>query len=140
MDNLKMVYSNFNPETGISTVTLANRTGNYTATTKLHKDDIPYSSHYAGCRFAELKAWNKYYRKQSQILSHKIKVMEEYYDLISHMREFNSKSVEASKARRMIYELKDKKKNYDKLAVAVKISFKSAIKERDEICRKKKEN
>ena len=69
---MKLVYSNFDKETGISTVILQNRNGRYIGTARLHPEDK--GSEIAGCSLAEKRAWINYYK--SEIKRDKIKLKE----------------------------------------------------------------
>lgn len=60
------LYSDFNAETGQSTVTIQNKYGIYTGTAQVHPDDLDYVSRYAGCRIAELRAEIKILKDEIQ--------------------------------------------------------------------------
>lgn len=61
---MKFLYSYFFPQTGESTVALANKDGVYLGTAKLHPDDKNFASEYAGCRLAQRRAWLQYLFKE----------------------------------------------------------------------------
>lgn len=58
----KVYYSNYNPDTGISIVKINTPYGMIEGTAKLHPDDKEVSSKYAGCKYAEMRAWIKYFK------------------------------------------------------------------------------
>lgn len=55
----RLKNSNFDETTGVSTVTISTPYGDFTGTSKLHEDDEHHVSKFAGCRFAEMKAYIK---------------------------------------------------------------------------------
>jgi hypothetical protein len=69
---MKLISSDFNKNTGISTVILQNRNGRYTGTAKLHPEDK--GSEIAGCLLAEKRAWIKYYK--AELKRNKIQLQE----------------------------------------------------------------
>jgi hypothetical protein len=66
----KILSSDYNPETGISTVTLVDQWGTHTATAKLHPEDSDVANMWDGCAAAHYKAELKSMKK-------KIKAMRE---------------------------------------------------------------
>lgn len=63
----------FDPETGISTVTVKTKRGIYTGTAKVHPEDKEIQSKYTGLRVAEMKAMHKAYKdelKREKIILH----------------------------------------------------------------------
>ena len=78
MKSMKIIYSNFDETTGISTVTILTKIGEFTGTSKLHDEDKNISSSFAGCRYAEIRAIIKYHKKklfQDIMLLLKMKMM-----------------------------------------------------------------
>lgn len=60
---MKILYSNFDPQSGESIVTLVNRNGSYTGKAKLHPEDNN-PSNFTGCRLAERRAYIKYLKNE----------------------------------------------------------------------------
>ena len=70
---VKLSNSAFDPETGISTVTVKTKRGTYTGVSKVHPDDKEIQSKYTGLRIAEMKAVRKAYKdelKRERIILH----------------------------------------------------------------------
>ena len=67
----KMIYSNYNPDTGESIVKIRNKYGIFTGVSRLQEEDRPYESSFAGCEYAEMKANISYmkFRKKNFKLS-----------------------------------------------------------------------
>ena len=60
---MKLVLADYNPNTGISRVRIANKYGTYEGIAKTHPEEN-HKSNLAGCYIAELRAWLKFYKKQ----------------------------------------------------------------------------
>lgn len=52
----KILKCNYDKETGKSTITIACRYGEFSASAKVHEEDKPYASRFLGCEIAEKKA------------------------------------------------------------------------------------
>lgn len=61
---MKLIKTEFNKETGVSTVILQDKNGRYEGKAKLHPDDKDNISNYAGYHIAEFRAWIKYLKTQ----------------------------------------------------------------------------
>ena len=67
---MKFISSSYNPETGISSVTMQHMGKKFVGTAKLHPDEKDKGSEYAGCYYAEMRATIlalKYERKIAKI-------------------------------------------------------------------------
>ena len=87
----RLSESNFDPETGISTVTLKSKRGIFTGTAKVHPDDKCVQSKFFGFRTAELKAERKLYKeelKREKIALEAIERMQK--DLEEHLHDTGS--------------------------------------------------
>lgn len=103
---IKMTYSNFDENTGISEVIIMTDIGEFKGTSKLHEEDRNISSHFAGCRYAEMRAIIKYMKQKVKNLQMQIKGLEDFQSNLATRVDYNHNSIENSKARRRIYELK----------------------------------
>lgn len=65
----------FDRETGISEVTIRTDYGEFTGTAKMHPDDTPYASEFAGCSLAERRAYKKYIKARIRECNAQIKVL-----------------------------------------------------------------
>lgn len=59
-NNIKLLYSNFDPDTGISIVRIQTPSGTFKGKARLHPEDKNYASQIAGCQYAEIRATIKY--------------------------------------------------------------------------------
>ena len=67
MNNIKLVYSNYDEETGISTVRIQTPEGTFKGKSRLHPKDKNVGSRYVGCKYAEMRAWIKYYKFMARL-------------------------------------------------------------------------
>lgn len=67
MNNIKLVYSNYDEETGISTVRIQTPEGTFKGKSRLHPKDKNVASRYVGCKYAEMRAWIKYYKFMARL-------------------------------------------------------------------------
>lgn len=79
----KLKYANFDETTGISTVTISTPYGDFTGTSKLREADAKNVSRFAGCTFAEMKAYIKAERAKVKQLKYKKKVLCDYMMTLS---------------------------------------------------------
>ena len=103
---IKLTKSNFDEETGISNVVISTDLGEFNGTSKLHDEDRNISSSFAGCRYAEMKAIIKYMRQKIKNIQMQIKGLEDFQSNLATRADYNYNSIENSKARRRIFELK----------------------------------
>ena len=69
---MKLVYNNFNKQTGESIVILADKHGRYIGKAKCHPDDKEYISEFMGCNLAEKRAQIKGLKNKLHITKIKI--------------------------------------------------------------------
>lgn len=96
----KMIYSNYDTETRISTTTITNNYGTFTGYATCHPDDDVSS--FFGCSLAEYRANLKAFREERKIIRYQIKALKEAYEMFSNAANFNSNSNEARKIRKFI--------------------------------------
>lgn len=79
----KLKYANFDETTGISIVTITTPFGEFTGTSRLNEADAANVSKFAGCTFAEMKAYVKAERAKLKQLKFKRKVLCDYMMTLS---------------------------------------------------------
>lgn len=62
----KLLYTNYDKETGISTVTLRTKWGTFTHSVKVHPDDEEIANKWDGCRFATYLCYVDKYKNKSK--------------------------------------------------------------------------
>lgn len=85
-----MVYSDFDPISGISTVILQKGEYFFEGEVQLHEEDVPYASSYAGCAFAEIKAEIEYMKFKVDAARDKLKTLQILYSQMEDLKEFSA--------------------------------------------------
>lgn len=112
MSTIKLLQSNFDEETGISSVTIGTDYGQFHATSKLHNEDLDISSSYAGCEYAEMRAIIKYMKKRIEVINNQIKGLENYQKQLLDRADYNPKSSENIVLRKQLEILNNEKKDW----------------------------
>lgn len=98
---------------------------------RLHEEDKDYASSYAGCRFAEMKAIIKAYKRKVQDLKMRLKELLYFQTMLEQTKGYNEKSLEAKKLRKRIYLLKEEIQNEEKNIESYQLNFQQELKQRD---------
>ena len=77
---MKLIYSDFNKNTGISTVVLQNREGCYKGIARVHPEDDNDGNAITGCSIAESRAMIKYHKAMIKKNKTKIKALQSFLD------------------------------------------------------------
>jgi len=112
MSTIRLYSSNFDENTGISTATIATDYGFFSATSKLHEEDLDISSSYAGCEYAEIRATIKYIRKRIEVLNNQITGLENYQKQLLGRADYDPKSTENIVLRKQMDILKREKEDW----------------------------
>lgn len=131
--NHHLEYSEFNKETGYSLVTIANKYGHFTDVAKLHPKDAPYASEITGCMYAETRAKIRCQRQRLKLNAAQKKIMQDYYNIISGMKDFNPRDPAASKARRVMHDLDTERTQIKESIKTLEKYIKDCDKYRDEL-------
>lgn len=131
--NNHLEYSNFNPETGYSIVTIANKYGHFSDVAKLHPSDEPYASEITGCEYAEYRAMIRCWKHRLKLNAAQKKIMQDYYNIISGMANFNPRDPAASKARRVMHDLDTEREEFKANIANLEKYIKDCDKYRDEL-------
>lgn len=135
LNKYKLVAANYNPETGISTATIACRYGEFTGSTKIAEEDKDVESSFLGCRIAEGRAIVKALKAEKKSLATQIYSLENLEKSLKNMKDYRPHSLESRKLRRKIYELRDEKDYLEKRIVQFTASLRDEIKNGAEIRR-----
>lgn len=124
---IKTIASDYNAETGVSMVVISTDLGLFTGYAKLNPEDKEIESHYAGCRYAEIRAIIKYMEQKIRITNYKIKPLYEIYDSLSKNKKYKivNKILE-----KKIYLLRDEISSYENNINTLEEKLKKAIDER----------
>lgn len=105
---IKTIASDYNENTGLSSVTISTDLGEFTGYSKLHPEDIEIASKYAGCRYAEMRAGIKYMKAKARIAKYKLEPLKRIYNNLNQMNSFNNNNNKGIKMlEKEIYLLED---------------------------------
>lgn len=110
---IKIIKSDFDRKTGISTVIIQTNLGKFIGLSKLHEEDKPYESSFAGCQYAEMRAIIKYMKARIQKISNEIIGLEKGIKMLMNLKDYNKDSLENRKLRKQLYIMKQEKKDWE---------------------------
>ena len=87
---MKTISSDYNEETGLSKVTVATDLGLITGYASLHPDDAEIASHFAGCRYAEMRAGIKYMKEKIKISKCQLEPLKRVYNILINKKNCHS--------------------------------------------------
>lgn len=87
----KLKYAHYDEETGVSTVEISTRYGNFSATVHMLADE-KYPSKYFGCELAEIKALKKAEKMRLRELRAELKGLQDFFAEMMDTRNFNGYS------------------------------------------------
>ena len=79
-EKIDLIYSNYDENTGVSTVTIDTALGRFTGTSVLREEDKEIASNYCGCRYAELKAVRNYLKVLLRVAKAELKTLVNLYN------------------------------------------------------------
>ena len=109
----KLVNSNFDKETGISSATIATELGFFTGYSRLHEEDKQNISTFCGCRYAELRAMLKYIKKRISLYSYQIKTLNNYLLYLKSKKDFDKNSLECKNLYKYMNQVIKEKKSWE---------------------------
>lgn len=130
---IKLIYSEFDEPTGVSTVVLATPYGNCTGYAFLHPEDRKYASGTIGCSYACERALQKYLKAHTKKKKEELKVLTDFYNSIKNMRDFNPEHLESKKLKEKITSLTEDIKEYKEDIINSEIYIKNQEKIRQKI-------
>lgn len=130
---VKLIYSHFDEESGISTAIINTDYGQFKGTSKLHEEDKNISSHFAGCQYAETKAILSYMKKRIEVIKYEIKSLEKCQKVLMGKKDYNHNSSENRTVRKQIYLLKKSKKMWEDRAESLHNKLLSLMEKREKM-------
>lgn len=109
---IKTIASDYNEETGVSTVIVATDLGNITTHAWLHPDDKDIASHFAGCRYAEMRAGIKYMKAKIKISKYQLEPLKRIYNSLKNDKHYNKNNKGVLLLEKEIYILEDDIETY----------------------------
>ena len=132
----KLIYSNFDEQTGISVARINTDLGEFEGTSKLHEEDRNITSNYAGCQYAETRATLKYIKKRIQILNYQLKGLENYQKQLMNRKSYKHEDYASRALRKQIYLVKRDKYNWQSRYDSLSTKLYNAMMHRDKIVEK----
>lgn len=133
---IKIINSNFDKKTGISTVTILTDLGKFTGISKLHEEDKKFESSFAGCQYAEVKAIKKYMKAKINKISNEINGLEKGIKMLMNLKDYNSNKVENRKLRKQLFIMKKEKKDWQEKLQSLSDKLYKTMNERNNIIEK----
>ena len=132
----KLVYSNYNPETGLSAVIVETKNGYFGATSQLRVEDEDIASRFAGCDYAFSKAVRKSLKQDIKNINLKIKTLLDFEKTLKNMKSYNPYSFEMKRLRKEVYILNKQKKEIEKEIQGITAAMIKAMEERPQKIKK----
>ena len=130
---MKTIESNYNEVTGTSEVKVATDLGIITAYAYLHPDDAEIASHFAGCRYAEMRAGIKYMKLKIKITKYQLEPLKRIYTSLISNKFCNKNSKGFKKLEKEIYTLEDDIETYKTNIKTLTERLQKAIDSRDDM-------
>ena len=134
----KVIASDYNEETGLSSVTIATDIGIFEGVSKLNPEDAEIASRFAGCRYAEMRANIKYLKEKTKIADYKLQYVKKIFNNLKNIKTFKNKKV-IKMLEKEIYLLEDEKITFQQGAKSLKENLNKAIDSRPDLIKKLKE-
>lgn len=109
---MRTIASDYNEATGTSEVTVATDLGLITGYAYLHPDDAEIASHFAGCRYAEMRAGIKYMKLKIKIAKYQLQPLRRIYASLVGNKFCNRNDKGFKKLEKEIYTLEDDIETY----------------------------
>ena len=115
MASIKVIKTDFDRETGISTAEILTKYGTFTGTSKLHSEDNDITSEYIGCMYAEAKARIKYEKAKLQEFRQRYQFLDALLKDMKRINGYNEKSIEARFLRKQFFIARDNVKKQEEV-------------------------
>ena len=76
----KLIYSNFDQETGQSVAMIENKYGIFSGVSELHPEEENVYT-FVGCRYAEIRAYMEYYRHRRDLIDEQLKGLIDFQNI-----------------------------------------------------------
>lgn len=126
----KLIYSNFDPETGESVAVIQNRYGTFYGFSDLHPEEENVST-FVGCRYAEIRAHIEYHRHRRDLIDEQLKGLIDFQNILKGTWNYNDQSTENRRLRKRIHELKEEKRTFTRKIELLKQTLKHSMENRD---------
>ena len=111
----KIKFSNYNEEKNIYYIVISTYLGEFDAICKLHEEDFDIKSNFFGYMIAEMRAYNKYLKRQKYIIKQQYNILSDLNYELQQMKNYNKDCLEARKLRKKMYEKKEEMQKINKI-------------------------
>ena len=126
----KLIYSNFDPETGESVAIIENRYGTFYGFSDLHPEEENVST-FVGCRYAEIRAHIEYHRHRRDLIDEQLKGLIDFQNILKGTWNYDDQSTENRRLRKRIHELKEERRAFTRKIKLLKQTLKASMENRD---------
>ena len=126
----KLIYSDFDQETGESVAIIENKYGTFSGVSILHPEEKNVSS-FVGCRYAEIRAYMEYYRHRRDLIDEQLKGLIDFQNILKGTWNYNDQSTENRRLRKRIHELKEERRSFTRKIELLKQTLKTSMENRD---------
>ncbi len=133
---MRTIASDYNEVTGTSEVTVATDLGLITGYAYLHPDDAEIASHFAGCRYAEMRAGIKYMKLKIKIAKYQLQPLRRIYTSLVSNKFCNRNDKGFKKLEKEIYTLEDDIETYKGNIKTLTERLNNAIQSRPDMVKK----
>ena len=130
---MKTISSDYNSMTGRSEVIVSTDLGIINGYAYLHPDDVEIASHFAGCRYAEMRAGIKYMKEKIKITKYQLEPLKRIYNDLSQKRYYNKNNSGFKMLEKEIYKLEDDIETYKMNIKTLTERLQKAIDSRDDL-------
>lgn len=130
----KLIYSNYDPESGISIARIQTPHGTFKGKARVHPKEADIASSYAGCKYAEIRAYIKYYKFLAKLKQSSIEEITKLYNKLDQCKTIPNKATYWAKDQLDV--LKAEKEDYLRTAKEYQEDMEALINERSEILKK----
>lgn len=135
----KLIYSNYDQETGKSVVTIRNKFGTFTGEAFLHPDER-YASSFQGCKYAEIRAMIKCVNYELALLREQIHALAVLERDLKQMNSYNYDSLEMRSIRKRFYEKLEEEKSLKSYKKSLQNTLSKSMTDRDKYIKKVMKN
>lgn len=127
----RVISSNYDKDTGVSTVTILTDRGEFTGVSRLQESDKDVANMLAGGSNAEWKASMKYIKARIAEIKIQLKMLQDFEKRLKHLADYNPYTIECRKLRKQIYEKKAELKDWQGRLESSHAGFMSMLEQRD---------
>ena len=135
---ISTISSDYDETTGISKTVIMTDLGSFDGYAKLHPDDKPYESHFAGCRYAEERAVIKYAKMKVKVIDAQLDVLKNISNELKNKKYYKENNG-TKLLEKNIYVLEDDKTYLKNVISSLSQRLQTEFIERDKLLKEREE-